>query len=136
MSSRRSRNGGTSIGKTLSLKNKSSLKLPFSTSFLRSRFVAASILTSTFLVFSSPIRSNSFSCNTLSNLLCNSKGISPTSSRNKVPPSASSNRPTRSRCAPVKDPFTWPKNSLSKSSLGIDAQFTFISELSDRSLRL
>ena len=56
-----------------------------------------------------------------------SSGISPTSSRNSVPPSASSNRPTPSRSAPVNAPLAWPKNSLSNSSRGIAAQLTRIS---------
>ncbi len=42
--------------------------------------------------------------------------MSPTSSRKIVPPRASSNRPTRSRTAPVNAPFTWPKSSLSRRS--------------------
>ena len=50
--------------------------------------------------------------------------MSPTSSRNSVPPSASSNFPARSANAPVKLPFMWPNNSLSISSVGIAAQFT------------
>ncbi len=52
-------------------------------------------------------------------------GISPTSSRKSVPPSASSKRPTRSFTAPVNEPLAWPKNSLSKSDPGMLAQFTF-----------
>jgi hypothetical protein len=38
----------------------------------------------------------------------------------------SSNRPARSRSAPVKAPRAWPKNSLSYSSRGTAAQFTLI----------
>ncbi len=37
------------------------------------------------------------------------------SSRNSVPPSAISKRPTRSVLASVKAPFTWPNSSLSKT---------------------
>ena len=41
-----------------------------------------------------------------------------------MPPSASSNLPRRSAAAPVNAPFSWPKSSLSISSVGIAAQFT------------
>ena len=75
-------------------------------------------------VRSSPTGSNWPSWSTRNNLLCNSMGISPTSSRKSVPPSARAKRPARSRAAPVKAPRTWPKNSLSKSSRGTAAQFT------------
>jgi hypothetical protein len=47
------------------------------------------------------------------------------SSRNSVPPSASSNLPRRAEVAPVNDPFSCPNSSLSISSVGIAAQFTF-----------
>ena len=40
-------------------------------------------------------------------------GISPISSSNSVPPSASSKHPVRRSKAPVKAPFSWPKISLS-----------------------
>ena len=52
-----------------------------------------------------------------------------------MPPSASSNRPARSRNAPVNAPRAWPKNSLSYSSRGTAAQFTLISGLPARLLR-
>uniref|UniRef100_Q01TL1 RNA polymerase, sigma-24 subunit, ECF subfamily n=1 Tax=Solibacter usitatus (strain Ellin6076) TaxID=234267 RepID=Q01TL1_SOLUE len=52
-------------------------------------------------VCSSPTRSNSPSWRTRSNFDCNSSGISPTSSKNNVPPSANWKRPARSRIAPV-----------------------------------
>src|ERR1035438_8705379 len=51
--------------------------------------------------------------------------MSPTSSRNKVPWCASSNRPVLRAMAPVNAPFSWPNNSLSSSPSGIAAQFTF-----------
>ena len=40
--------------------------------------------------------------------------ISPTSSKRSVPPSASTNTPSRARSAPVKAPRTWPKSSDSR----------------------
>ena len=93
------------------------------------------IRTFIFRVRSSPTRSYSPSCSTRSNLLCNSNGISPTSSRKRVPPSAASNRPARSFKAPVKEPFTCPKNSLSYNSRGTEAQLTRISGRPCRRLR-
>ena len=42
-----------------------------------------------------------------------------------MPPSASSNLPRRSDVAPVNEPFSWPNSSVSISSVGIAAQFTF-----------
>ena len=51
-------------------------------------------------------------------------GIAPTSSRNRVPRSASRKRPSRSGVAPVNAPLRWPKNSLSHISRGMAAQFT------------
>jgi hypothetical protein len=41
--------------------------------------------------------------------------ISPISSRKTVPPFAASNRPVRSRVAPVNEPLTWPNSSLSST---------------------
>ena len=48
--------------------------------------------------------------------------ISPTSSRNSVPPSAISNLPFFCRCAPVKAPRSWPNSSLSSRSREKPAQ--------------
>ena len=50
--------------------------------------------------------------------------ISPISSRNSVPPSASSNSPFLSRTAPVKAPRSWPNSSLSSSVSGMAPQLT------------
>jgi hypothetical protein len=50
--------------------------------------------------------------------------MSPISSRNSVPPSARSKRPTRFATAPVKAPFSWPNSSVSRRCSGIAAQFT------------
>ncbi len=52
-----------------------------------------------------------------------------------MPPSASSKRPRRCWVAPVNAPFSWPKSSLSTSSRGSAAQFTFTSGRSRRGLR-
>ena len=42
--------------------------------------------------------------------------MSPISSRNIVPPSATSKRPLRAASAPVNAPFSWPNSSLSSNS--------------------
>ena len=51
----------------------------------------------------------------------------PSSSRNKVPPSASSKRPWRVLAAPVKLPASWPNSSASIRFSGRAAQFMMIS---------
>jgi len=60
-----------------------------------------------------------------SSLGCNPRGISPISSRNKVPVSAISKRPILCATAPVKAPFSCPKSSLSNRSKGMAEQLTF-----------
>ena len=62
--------------------------------------------TSTLRVRSLPTRRSSPCCRTRSSLPCMPGDISPTSSRNSVPPSATSNRPRVSRSAPVNAPRT------------------------------
>jgi DNA-binding response OmpR family regulator len=86
--------------------------------------VAAMTRTSTLISVGAADRRISRSCSTRSSLTCSSSGISPISSRNSVPPSASSNRPGLSRSAPVNAPFSWPNSSLSSRFSGIAAQLT------------
>ena len=86
--------------------------------------MAARTRTCTWIARSPPTRWNSPSCKTRSNLACELACKSPTSSRNRVPLSANSNLPRRRAVAPVKEPFSWPNNSLSIRSFGIAAQFT------------
>ena len=62
-----------------------------------------------------PRRSKSPVSSTRSSLFCWLSGTLAISSRNSVPPSAISKRPTRSALASVKAPRTWPKSSLSKT---------------------
>jgi hypothetical protein len=50
--------------------------------------------------------------------------MSPISSRKSVPRCACSNLPVWRCAAPVKEPFSWPKSSLSISSAGTAAQFS------------
>ena len=54
-----------------------------------------------------------------SSFTCTGSGISATSSRNSVPPLASTSRPARGWSAPVNAPRTWPNSSLS-ASVGIE----------------
>ena len=61
-----------------------------------------------------------------------SMDISPISSKNRVPPSANSKRPTRLSMAPVKAPFSWPNSSLVMRLSGRELQWTLIKELSLR----
>ena len=61
--------------------------------------------------------------------------ISPISSRKSVPPSASSNRPSRRSAAPVNAPFSCPNSSLSSSVSGSAAQLTAMKALPRRGER-
>ena len=70
--------------------------------------------TLTLRVASSPIRSKLPFWSTRSSFDWSANGISPTSSRNRLPPSANWKRP-RSQIAPVKAPLACPNNSLSDS---------------------
>src|SRR5215831_1762527 len=85
-------------------------------------FVAAITRTSTDCSFFPPRRRNLRSCSTRSSFTCVAGVISPISSRNSVPRSASSKHPWRRSAAPVNAPFSCPKISLSSSVSGIGAQ--------------
>ncbi len=85
--------GGSSMDKTFSLKNKSPLNRPFSTSFRRSRLVAASSLAMIVMLFLRPHRVNDRVSRNVSNFACSKKESSPTSLEQQVPPSASSRSP-------------------------------------------
>ena len=80
----------------------------------RFRFVADRIRTFTRVGVLEPTRVISPDSRTRSSLICVGIGMSPTSSRNSVPPLAYSNLPTRSLEASVKAPRTWPNSSLSR----------------------
>ena len=67
--------------------------------------------TRTLRVTTSPTGLISPVCSTRRSLACISSGMSPTSSRKMVPPSARSKRPGLSATAPVKAPRLWPKSS-------------------------
>ena len=77
--------------------------------------MAETMRTSTWRVRDEPTRSNSPVSSTRSSFGCWLSGTLAISSRNSVPPSASSKRPTRSVFASVNAPFTWPNSSLSNT---------------------
>ena len=60
---------------------------------------------------------------TRSILTCSESGMSPISSRNNVPPLASSNMPFFRLTAPVKAPFSYPNSSLSSRFSGTPPMF-------------
>ena len=76
--------------------------------------MAERIRTLTLIGSFEPTRVISPFSSTRSSLICVASGMSPTSSRNIVPPWAYSNLPMRSAEASVNAPFTWPNSSLSR----------------------
>ena len=73
---------------------------------------------------SAPTDVTFFSSIARSSLLCRCRGISPISSRSRVPPLAIWKCPRRCSVAPVKAPLRAPNSSDSNSSAGIAAQLT------------
>ena len=112
------------MGNTCRRKNRSCRNRFSRTAWPRSRLLAATRRTLTFTVRLLPSRSKVPFSSTRSSLACNSSGSSPTSSRNSVPPSATSNRPLSRVNAPVYAPFSRPNSSLSISGPGNAAQLT------------
>ena len=96
--------------------------------------VAAITRTSTLMGLVPPTRSISRSWSALRIFTCMESGMSPISSRKRVPERASSKRPGLARTAPVKAPRSWPNSSDSSSPSGIAAQFTGMSGPSLRPL--
>ena len=82
-----------------------------------------------------PTRSTTPSWSTRSSFAWSASGASPISSRNSVPPFATSNFPGRSAMAPVKAPRSCPNSSLSSSSIGTAARLTGTRSASARGLR-
>ncbi len=73
----------------------------------------------------SPTGVYSRSCSTRSSFACRSSGMSPISSRKRVPPSGGVELPVApALSAPVKAPFSCPNSSASWSSRGIAGVFT------------
>ena len=89
-------------------------------------------LTATSLV--PPTRRRVRRSSTRSSFTCSMGLISPISSRNSVPPLASSISPSFWARASVNAPFSWPNSSLSSSSLGIAAQLISTNGRSCRAL--
>ena len=71
-----------------------------------------------------PTRSTVRFCSARSSFTCIDSGTSSMSSRNSVPPCASSKRPGLSLIAPVNAPRSWPKSSVSISVSENSAQLT------------
>ena len=122
MSARRSRNGGTAMGRTLRRKKRSSRNWPAATAAWRSVLVMAMRRASIRRVSVPPRRSNVRSCKTRSNFVCALGESAATSSRTIVPAPPSSRRPSLRSIAPVNDPRSWPNSSLSTSAGGSEAQ--------------
>ncbi len=128
----RARRGGRVITSNASRSRRSARKPPLRTRDGRSTFVAATTRTSVVSTFSPPslwywpysTTRSSFSCTRLDAVAI--------SSRNKVPPSASSNRPARRSAAPVKAPRSCPNSSESSSSSDSAAQLTLMNGPSHR----
>ena len=93
MSSGRSRSGGTGCAPRRADRTGPARKRPAAASARRSRLAAATSRTSTVRLNVSPTRRTSCCCSTRSSFACARGDSSATSSRNSVPPSASSNRP-------------------------------------------
>ena len=84
--------------------------------------MAVMIRTSTGSSSLPPTLRTTFSWRARSSFTCMVGVISPISSRNRVPRSASWKSPFLSRTAPVKAPRSWPKSSLSSRFSGIAPQ--------------
>ena len=97
---------------------------PARTASARSRFELATSRTSTSSSSFPPTRRNVRVSRTRRNFTCSSGGISVTSSRKSVPPWAISKVPARRRSAPVNEPFSCPKSSLSTRVGEIAPQLT------------
>src|SRR5471030_997803 len=104
--------------------------------FSNCTLVAASTRTSIGMLLREPRRTTSRSCSTRNNLTWIAIGKSPISSRNKVPPSASSNHPALALRAPVKAPFSWPNSSASTRDSENAPQLTATNGRLRRALRL
>ena len=90
--------------------------------------------TSTLIGRRPPTASTAPSCSARSSLTCAVSGSSLTSSRNSVPPEASTNLPSWRSVAPVNAPFSWPNRIDSTRLSGIAPQFTATNGLARRSL--
>ena len=101
----------------------------------RSTLVAPIRRTSTWTVALPPTRSKAPYSTTRRSRSCTARLVLAISSRNRLPPSASSKRPRRCRTAPVNAPASWPNSSLSRSVSGQRRAFSLISGRSQRGER-
>ncbi len=109
--------------------------VPAFTSAIRSRLVAEMMRTSTFTGFAPADRLDLALLKRAQQLdLRRPAASSPTSSRNSVPPSASTNLPACFSVAPVKAPFSWPNKIDSTRFSGMAPQLTATNGLALRSL--
>jgi len=99
MSSFLSASEGTRSGKTFSRSKRSSRNFPSATIFRRSRLVAAMIPPRNALGRLEPTGAYSRSWSTRSSLACRSRGVSPISSRKRVPSVAAASFPSRALSA-------------------------------------
>ena len=134
MSSIRSRSGGSGISNVLMRNQRSSRKSPAATMSARSRLVAQITRTSQVNGSLSPTRRTSPLSRNRSSFACIVLGSSPISSRKRLPPLATCNRPMRCSSAPVKAPLRWPNNSLSIRFSGSAPQLIGTSGISARQL--
>ena len=105
-------------------KSRSSRNEPAATISSSDRWVAHTTRTSTVMGWLSPTLRISPLSKLRNNRDWRALGSSPISSKNNVPPSATSNSPARCSSAPVKAPLRWPKSSLSTRCSGNAPQFT------------
>ena len=107
--------------------------MPRLTSSIRFWLVAEISRMSTLIGRRAPTGSISPSCSARSSFTCASIGSSPISSRNNVPPLASTNFPACFSLAPVKAPFSWPNRIDSMRFSGSAPQLTVTNGLPRRS---
>ena len=119
MSFPRSRSGGICNSIVLIRYNKSCRKVPSCTIAWISIFVAEISRTSIGTERVAPRRRICLFSIAVNNFACIGKLKLPISSRNRVPPEATSIRPGLSRRASVKAPFSYPNSSLSNNCSGI-----------------
>jgi hypothetical protein len=105
---------------------------PFAHQLVERRCVAATMRTLTRCSRTLPRRRTVRSSSSFSSLDCSAGSMSPISSRNRVPPSAVSTRPSLRSRASVKAPRSWPNSSDSSSCAGSAAQFSSTKGLARR----
>ena len=100
----------------------------------KSSLVAAMMRTSAFLSLLPPVGLYRLASKARSSICCTSNGRLPISSRNNVPPAASSQTPNLLLSAPVNAPFSCPNSSDAASSFDSRPQSTAMNGLPARLL--